>query len=113
MPKNIILLGYLDDAKVKALMKKCRALILPSYYEGFGLTPLEALSCKAQVIVAKAASLPEIYEGAAHYIDPFDTSIDLETLLAEPVDNPEKIFLKYSYDIAAVQVHEIVQEYSR
>jgi glycosyltransferase involved in cell wall biosynthesis len=106
---NIILLGYLDDSKVKALMQKCKAFILPSYYEGFGLTPLEALSCGAQIIIANAASLPEVYGGTAHYIDPFDTNVDLDELLKQPVENPAAILAKYSYDAAAEQVYQIIK----
>jgi glycosyltransferase involved in cell wall biosynthesis len=112
-PRNIILLGYLDDSKVKALMEHCKAFILPSYYEGFGLTPLEALSCGAQAIVAKAASLPEIYGNTAHYIDPYNTDVDLDKLLKEPVDKPDEILAKYSYDKAAQQVYTLIQEYSK
>jgi len=108
---NIILLGYLDDPKVKALMKKCKAFILPSYYEGFGLTPLEALSCGAQIIVARAASLPEIYGNTVHYIDPYNTDIDLDRLLEEPVDDPSQILQKYKYDKAAEQVYAIIKEF--
>jgi glycosyltransferase involved in cell wall biosynthesis len=110
IPQNIILLGYLDDTKVKALMTKCKAFILPSYYEGFGLTPLEALSCGAQIIVANAASLPEIYGKTAHYIDPYNTDVDLEQLLQEPVENPDGILQKYSYDKAAVMVYDIIRK---
>jgi glycosyltransferase involved in cell wall biosynthesis len=112
VPSNIIMLGYLDDGKVKALMTQCKAFILPSYYEGFGLTPLEALSCGAQIIIAKAASLPEIYGNTAHYIDPFDTNVDLDKLLQEPVDPPDEILKKYSYDSAAQQVYSIIKEFS-
>jgi len=112
-PQNIILLGYLDDSKVKALMERCKAFILPSYYEGFGLTPLEALSCGAQVIVAKAASLSEIYGNTAHYIDPYNTDINLDELLLEPVDKPDDILAKYSYDKAACNVYNLIQEYSK
>jgi glycosyltransferase involved in cell wall biosynthesis len=108
-PANIILLGYLDDQKVRALMEKCKAFILPSYYEGFGLTPVEALSCGVQVIVAKAASLPEIFGNTAHYIDPFNTDVDLDELLREPVDPPGEILAKYSYDAAAQKVYELIQ----
>jgi glycosyltransferase involved in cell wall biosynthesis len=111
-PANIILLGYLDDSKVKALMEKCKAFILPSYYEGFGLTPLEALSCGAQIIVAKAASLPEIYGNTAHYIDPFNTNVNLDKLLAEPVEAPDAILEKYSYDTAAQQVYALIRKQS-
>jgi glycosyltransferase involved in cell wall biosynthesis len=110
-PQNIILLGYLDDGKVKALMTQCKAFILPSYYEGFGLTPLEALSCGAQIIVARAASLPEIYGNTAHYIDPYNTDVDLDKLLEEPVDDPSQILQKYSYDRAAEQVYTIIKKF--
>jgi len=111
IPNNIILLGYLDDSKVKALMERCKAFILPSYYEGFGLTPLEALSCGAKIIVARAASLPEIYGNTAHYIDPYNTDVDLDRLLEEPVDDPAQILQKYTYDKAAEQVHAIIKEF--
>jgi glycosyltransferase involved in cell wall biosynthesis len=113
LPENIILLGYLDDAKIKALMEQCKVFLLPSYYEGFGLTPLEALSCGAKIIVANAASLPEIYGNTAYYIDPFNTDVDLDALLQEPVGRPDAILLQYSYDTAASQVYGIIQEISR
>jgi glycosyltransferase involved in cell wall biosynthesis len=108
-PANIILLGYLNDQKVRALMERCKAFILPSYYEGFGLTPVEALSCGVQVIVARAASLPEIFGNTAHYIDPFNTNVDLDKLLEEPVEPPDEILEKYSYDAAAQKVYELIQ----
>jgi glycosyltransferase involved in cell wall biosynthesis len=111
IPENIVLLGYITDGEVKSLMKKCKAFILPSYYEGFGLTPLEALSCGAKIIVSNAASLPEIYKNTAHYIDPYNTDTDLDALLKEPVDSPEEILGKYSYDRAAEQVYGIIKEF--
>jgi len=110
IPDNIVLLGYLDDSKVKALMENCRAFIHPSYYEGFGLTPLEALSCGAKIIISKAASLPEIYGDTAHYIDPYNTDVKLNDLLLEPVSSPNNILLKYSYDKAAEQLYNIIKE---
>ncbi|GHV89651.1 group 1 glycosyl transferase [Spirochaetia bacterium] len=110
VPANIVLLGYLDDSKVKALMERCKAFILPSYYEGFGLTPLEALCCGAKIIVANAASLPEIYGNTAHYIDPYDINTDLDELLKQPVEPPDEILKKYSYDTSARQVYELIKE---
>jgi glycosyltransferase involved in cell wall biosynthesis len=112
IPQNIIMLGYLDDSKVKALMTKCKAFILPSYYEGFGLTPLEALSCGAQIIIAKAASLSEIYGNTAHYIDPYNIDIDLDILLNAPVEKPDAIIAKYSYDISAEKVYNIIKDFT-
>jgi glycosyltransferase involved in cell wall biosynthesis len=112
-PANILLLGYLDDQKVRALMERCKAFILPSYYEGFGLTPVEALSCGARVIVARAASLPEILGNTAHYIDPFNTDVDLDKLLEEPVESPGELLEKYSYDAAAEKVYELIKNAQR
>ena len=112
IPPNIIMLGYLDDGKIKALMTHCKAFLLPSYYEGFGLTPLEALSCGAKIIIANAASLPEIYGNTAHYIDPDNTDIDLGQLLSEQVEKPDMLLEKYSYDAAAKQVYNIIKELS-
>jgi glycosyltransferase involved in cell wall biosynthesis len=110
-PKNIIILGYLDDSKVKALMEKCKAFILPSYYEGFGLTPLEALSCGVPIIISNSASLPEIYGNTAHYIDPFNTDVDLDALLKEPVDPPGDLLEKYSYEKSASALYNIIKEF--
>ncbi len=107
---NVVLLGYVSDGQVKALMRHCRAFVLPSYYEGFGLPPLEALSCGAKIVVARAASLPEIYGDAAHYIDPDNADVDLEELLAQPVDSPEKVLEKYSLENAAKLLHGLLQE---
>ena len=109
---NILLLGYLDDAKVKALMERCKAFILPSYYEGFGLTPLEALACGASIIIANAASLPEIYGNTAHYLDPYHTDIDLDELLMQPVEKPDALLEKYSYDTAAHQVYAVIKQWT-
>ena len=109
VPSNIVMLGYLDDGKVKALMEKCKAFVHPSYYEGFGLPPLEALSCGAQIIISNAASLPEIYGNTAHYIDPFDTDVDLDKLIAQPVEPPDEILERYSYDTSARQVYDLIQ----
>jgi glycosyltransferase involved in cell wall biosynthesis len=110
--QNIMLLGYLPDTRVKALMERCKAFILPSYYEGFGLTPLEALSCGAPVIVSNAASLPEIYGDTAHYIDPASIDVDLDDLLSQPVSAPAHLLEKYSYDTSAKQVYGIISNFT-
>jgi glycosyltransferase involved in cell wall biosynthesis len=47
-----------------------QALVFPSYYEGFGLPPLEAMSCGCPVITSNRASLPEVCGAAPIYISP-------------------------------------------
>ena len=49
-------------------------MVYPSFYEGFGLPPLEAMACGTPVIAAKTSSLPEILGSAALWCNPFDTT---------------------------------------
>lgn len=109
--KNVILLGYVSDGEVKALMQKCKAFILPSYYEGFGIPPLEALSTGTKVIVSNASCLPEIYEDCAYYIDPNNTNCNLNDLLNKPVADCSKLLSKYTYQNAAKIFYNILQSY--
>lgn len=99
---NVILLGYVSDQQVKCLMRNCKAFVLPSYYEGFGIPPLEALSVGAKIVIANSASLPEIYGKSAYYINPFSFDANLDLLLKEEVESPEKVLEKYTYKNAAL-----------
>lgn len=62
--------GPVDDARLKALYQRALATVVPSVYEGFGLTALEAMACGCPVIAARAAALPEVCGDAAFYADP-------------------------------------------
>lgn len=106
--KNVILLGYVSDGEVKSLMKKCRAFVFPSYYEGFGIPPLEALSVGAQIIVAKSASLPEIYKKCAHYIAWDSTNCDLNDILNEQVEDSAAVLSEYTYENSAKKLFEVL-----
>ena len=64
---------FLDGAaeeKLIQLYNDARILILPSFYEGFGLPPLEAMACGTPVIVSDRGSLPEVVGDAGLIIDP-------------------------------------------
>ena len=108
-PKNIRYLGYVSDAQAKLLMKNCKAFLFPSLYEGFGLPPLEALSFGVPAICSTAASLPEIYKDAVHYIDPFDAHVDLDALLEQPVAPPETLLSLYSWRHTAEKIVRVVR----
>jgi glycosyltransferase involved in cell wall biosynthesis len=66
--------GYVTDAELRALYEQAACLVYPSFYEGFGLPPLEAMNCCCPVVAARAASLPEVCGDAAVYCDPADPS---------------------------------------
>lgn len=65
--------GYLTDGGLRALYEQAACFVYPSFYEGFGLPPLEAMTCGCPVLVSDAASLPEVCGEAALYCDPHDT----------------------------------------
>ncbi|GLC29711.1 glycosyltransferase family 4 protein [Clostridium omnivorum] len=109
--ENVIFTGYISDAQIKSLMLGCRALIQPSFYEGFGLPPLEALSLGKQIIVSNASCMPEIYGNAAHYIDPYDYDINLDILIEESVSDGKEILNKYTWSNAAEKFYNLLVEY--
>jgi glycosyltransferase involved in cell wall biosynthesis len=71
---SIILTGYVPESDLPALYSGALCFIYPSYFEGFGLPPLEAMKCGAPVIVGNQTSLPEVVGDAALMIDPFDVN---------------------------------------
>jgi glycosyltransferase involved in cell wall biosynthesis len=64
---------YADDADLPALYRGARMLLLPSLYEGFGMTALEAMACGTPVITSSTSSMPEVVGDAALLVDPSDT----------------------------------------
>ena len=68
----VVLTGYVPETDLPALYSGALCFVYPSYFEGFGLPPLEAMKCGAAVIVGNRTSLPEVVGDAALAVDPFD-----------------------------------------
>lgn len=79
-------LGYVSDEDLVKIYNLASVYCLPSFYEGFGLSVLEAMSCGTPVVCSKTASLPEICGDAAIFFDPDnrkDLAKSLERLASE------------------------------
>lgn len=81
---NIKFLGYVSQAERNWLYQNAILFVYPSYYEGFGFPPLEAMAHGLATITSDVSSLPEVVSDAALTINPYST-LDLaramETLL--------------------------------
>lgn len=67
---EIIFTGFVSDEELVALYSKCSTFVFVSLYEGFGIPPLEALSCGAKVVVSNTSSLPEVVGNVGITVDP-------------------------------------------
>ncbi len=107
---------YVADADLPALYHLATAFVLPSRYEGFGLTALEAMGCGAPVICSNASSLPEVVGDAGILLPPTDAHSFAQAMLALATSPAEKIRLGaqslerarlFSWDAAAQQLLQI------
>jgi len=78
--QSIQLLGFIDDIKKNELYKNAFCTVLPSFYEGFGLPMLEAMSNGCPVLASQSSSLPEVGGDAAIYFDPNSSQVLLTKL---------------------------------
>lgn len=65
--------GQVDDHRLARLYRNSVCLVYPSLYEGFGLPPLEAMSCDTPVVAANTSCIPEVVQEAALLFDPHST----------------------------------------
>ncbi|HZH32337.1 MAG TPA: glycosyltransferase family 1 protein [Pyrinomonadaceae bacterium] len=69
---RMLFTGYISDEDLAALYSSCRVCVYPSLYEGFGLPPLEAMSCGAPVITSRIPVIMETVGDAARLVEPTD-----------------------------------------
>ena len=111
-PSNMQLLGYISDAEAKTLMRDCKAFLFPTFYEGFGLPPMEAYSAGAKcAVVSNTEVMHEIYGDAVIYINPNNYSVDLSKVACINHDKILDILGKYSWKKSASDLYEILRPY--
>jgi glycosyltransferase involved in cell wall biosynthesis len=104
------------DAMLAAIYRDSIALVYPSLYEGFGIPPLEAMSCGTAVIAANSSSIPEVVGDAALLFDPRSTEalaaqmlrlLDCPTLRASLISRGHQRAQQFSWKETANKVWSV------
>ena len=72
LKKDVIFTGYVPDEDLPYFYNNADLFVYPSLFEGFGIPPLEALSCGTPVIASNTSSLPEVIGNAGILVNPYD-----------------------------------------
>ena len=85
---RVFKLGYVESKDIGRIYKEASIFCFPSFAEGFGLPPLEAMHYNIPVVVSDKTSLPEVCGEAALYVDPNNPD-DIAKKINYLIDNPK------------------------
>ncbi len=89
LPEGAIMVGRVGDGELRALYEHALGFVYPSFYEGWGLPPGEAMALGCPVVVSISTSLPEVCGEAAIYCDPSDDA-SIARALTRLVSDPAR-----------------------
>jgi glycosyltransferase involved in cell wall biosynthesis len=121
LPAGVFRMGAVDDDILPALYTAAAALVIPSFYEGFGLPALEAMACGTPVIASSTSALPEVVGEAGILVDPFDAGSIAEGMRRAVLDSALRTFLQeagfercsnYPWQKSAEMAYQIIQAYA-
>ena len=69
---QVVFLDFVPDPDLVLFYNFAEAFVFPSFYEGFGLPPLEAMACGAPVVSSDKGALKEVLGECALYVDPYN-----------------------------------------
>lgn len=85
---RVLFTGFVDDARVRSLIEGAALYVNPSLYEGFGMTPIEAMGAGVPVVSSRETALPETTQGLAAYYEPARDPEALAACIAGALENP-------------------------
>ncbi len=107
-----------DEEKLR-LLNTCQALLIASFWEGFGLPALEAIACQTPVIASNAGALPEVVGDAGMLVDPKNaeeiaTAMRLmlldQSLRLNIIANGAKRLKVYSWEKSARVIESVLED---
>ena len=114
---DIVTPGFVSKPELKYAYRNASAFVYPSLYEGFGIPPLEALACGTPVIASNRASLPEILDGHATFVNPLETDEIAEAMI-DVVNTEDKLNMdrkqyakKFTWDRAASELLQLLKRF--
>ena len=78
--ERVTVLGFVADEQLRQLYAAADVFFFTSFYEGFGLPPLEAMAAGLAVVSSNTSCMPEILGEAAHYFDPHNRAAASQAL---------------------------------
>ncbi|GCE11477.1 glycosyltransferase family 4 protein [Tengunoibacter tsumagoiensis] len=81
LEEKVRFLGRVSELELVTLYSMADLFVFPSFFEGFGIPPLEAMACGAPVITSNLSSLPEVVGDAALLVNPYDTDAIASSML--------------------------------
>lgn len=116
--QDVVLTGYINRQELALLTSSAYAMVYPSYFEGFGVPPLEALQCGVPAIVSNRSAMPEVGAGAYLYVNP-ESVEDIadkmmliykdEALRSRLIANGMERVKLYNWDVEAEKMWNCIQ----
>lgn len=112
IPSNVVLLGYLQDTEAKSLMENCKYFVFPSFYEGFGIPPMEAMVAGAEnIIVSDIPVMHEIFKNSVIYIDPYQYDYLIKQNISHKSDFQDTLAM-FSWEQSAEKMYSLLHKVS-
>ncbi len=106
---TIIRTGFIPNEDKVLFYSNCKYFLFPSYFEGFGIPPVEAMMCGATVVTTNKTSIPEVTQEKANYVDdPLSVDEWIKAIKGAVNRDQEMDFVRYDKKVIAQQFYDVL-----